>query len=191
MDLANVLTILTQIILFFVIMSVIFRSNPIALGLRLYDQVMLASTGTPVERLSQITPQLYIGGQHDKRGWAKLLSMGITAVVNMREEEFDDAAAGIAPERYLHLPTIDHTAPSIEHLCEGIAFIREEIENGGKVYIHCASGIGRAPTMATAYFISTGSTLKEALATIKRVRPFIRPRRPQIEQLKRFEQERC
>jgi protein tyrosine phosphatase (PTP) superfamily phosphohydrolase (DUF442 family) len=190
-DLTSILTLLTQIILFLVIISVIFRSNPIALGLRLADQVMLASTGTPVERMSRITPQLYIGGQHDKRGWAKLQEMGITAVVNMREEEFDDRAQGIAPERYLHLPTIDHTAPSMEHLCEGVAFIREEIENGGKVYIHCASGIGRAPTMAAAYFIATGSTLHEALATIKRKRSFIRPRRSQIEQLKRFHKDQC
>ncbi|MCI0712361.1 MAG: dual specificity protein phosphatase family protein [Chloroflexi bacterium] len=190
MDLTGILTLLTQIILFFVIMSLIFRSNPVALGLRLFDQVMLAVTGAPVERLSRITPQLYVGGQHNERGWGKLQAMGITAVVNMREE-FDDATVGIAPERYLHLPTIDHTAPSMEQLCEGIAFIKDEIENGGKVYIHCASGIGRAPTMACAYFISTGLTMKEARATIKRKRPFIRPRRPQVEQLKRFEVEQC
>ena len=49
--------------------------------------------GAPIRRYSQISPQLFIGGQHRKRGWPTLKSWGITAVVNLRSR-FDDRKAG-------------------------------------------------------------------------------------------------
>lgn len=189
MDLVVVLTLITQVAIFLLILTLVFRMSPLALGLRVIDQLVRNISGAPVARLSRITPQLYVGGQHHKRGWAKMQNMGITAVVNMRETHHDDHAKGIAPEHYLHLPTIDNTPPSMTHLHAGVAFITEEIANGGQVYIHCASGFHRAPTMAIAYFISTGLTFKESLSMIKRVRPFARPIRSQKQQLEQFERE--
>jgi protein-tyrosine phosphatase len=61
------------------------------------------------------------------------------------------------------------------------------IDSGGKVYIHCAGGVGRAPTLATAYFITQGMTFDEAVALIRRTRPFINIMPPQFAQLKQFE----
>ena len=118
-------------------------------------------TGAPLHSVSQITPHFHVGGQYRRRGWARLKARGITAVINMRIE-FDDVQAGMAPPNYLHLETVDDDAPTLEHLAEGVAFIQEEIKRGGSVYIHCGSGIGRAPTMAAAYLITTGLTTEEA-----------------------------
>ena len=61
--------------------------------------------------------------------------------------------------------------------------------NGGKVYIHCSAGVGRAPTMAAAYFLSRGHTLDEAIGMIKQVRPFINIMTPQMELLQKMEAE--
>ncbi len=106
-------------------------------------------------------------------------------MVNLRIE-FDDEAAGIAPQRYLHLPTIDDTPPSLEDLRAGVDFITGEIEREGSVYVHCGSGVGRAPTMAAAYLVSTGLTPNEAWAMIRTVRPFILPKLSQISQVDQF-----
>ena len=144
-------------------------------------------TGVPMLRFSQVTPQLYVGPQFKMRGKRMLEQRGIKACVNMRIEK-DDAAFGLDLERYLHLPTVDDTAPSLEHLDKGVTFIDEVIQKGGKVYIHCGAGVGRAPTMAAAYLISTGYTLDEALALIRKARPFITITPPQMEQLRRYEQ---
>jgi protein-tyrosine phosphatase len=100
--------------------------------------------------------------------------------------EFDDKEVDIAPEQYLYLPTVDDTAPSLEHLRAGVEFIAEEIRKGGGVYVHCGSGVGRAPTVAAAYLISTGLATDEAWARIRRIRPFIRPQPQQMAQLRRF-----
>jgi predicted protein tyrosine phosphatase len=135
--------------------------------------------------VSQITPQLHVGGQYRRWGWKRLADRGITAVINMRIE-FDDQAAGIAPSRYLYLPTVDDTAPTLDDLRQGVAFIQQETANGGGVFIHCASGVGRAATMAAAYLVRTGLTPEQAWARIQEVRPFIRPTDPQIAQLERF-----
>lgn len=143
-------------------------------------------TDRPLFRFSQITPTIYVGAQYQAKGKTLLEKAGITGDVNMRIE-FDDAEHNLALAEYCHLPTIDDDAPSLAHLNEGVAFIKRVVAKGGKVYIHCAGGIGRAPTMAAAYFISQGMQVDEALALIRRVRPFINITPPQLEQLRRFE----
>ena len=152
----------------------------------LYGRGVPKLTGVPLLRFSQITPQVLVGGQYRGRGKRKLEAHGVTGGVNLRAE-FDDAARGLALAEYCYLPTADDHAPILEHLAEGAAFIARVTGNGGKVYIHCAGGVGRAPTMAAAYFITQGMTLDEALALIRRTRPFIRIMPPQMAQLKRFE----
>jgi protein tyrosine phosphatase (PTP) superfamily phosphohydrolase (DUF442 family) len=154
------------------------------------DHTVRILTGAPIRRVSQVTPQLHVGGQYRRRGWRRLAARGITAVVNLRIE-FDDAAAGIVPasiasERYLYLPAVDDTPPTLEQLRQGAAFIAEEIARGGGVYVHCGAGVGRAPTMAAAYLVSTGMTPDQAWARIRAVRPFIRIKPGQIAQIERF-----
>ena len=149
------------------------------------DHAVRRVAGANIRSLSEITPNLHVGGQYRRRGWPRLTSRGITAVVNMRIE-FDDEKAGIAPPRYLHLPTVDDTAPTLEHLHQGVAFIGEEIERGGAVYVHCGAGVGRAAAMAVAYLVSTGLKPKEAWERIREVRPFVRPSAVQVAQIERF-----
>jgi len=141
--------------------------------------------GRPVWRYCCITPQLSVEGQVNAAGWRWLTRRGVTADLNLRSE-FDDAAHGIAPDAYLWLPTPDDHAPTLCQLHTGVGFMRQVIEQGGKVYIHCASGVGRAPTMAAAYLISTGMSVEEALRHIRRVRPFIKPTPPQLAILEQF-----
>ena len=144
-------------------------------------------SGIPLLRRSRINPQLYVGPQFNRRGLDLLRREGISAVVNMRVE-FDDAAENLLLDDYCHLPTVDDEAPSIEHVDEGIGFIRRVVAEGGKVYIHCAGGIGRAPTMAAAYLIAEGLSVDEAITYIKRVRPYIRIMPPQMHLLRKLEE---
>jgi len=151
-----------------------------------YGRGIAKVTGIPPLRFSQVTEQLYVGPQYDKAGKAHLEAHGITAGVNLRVE-FDDAEYGLSLSHYCHLPTIDDDAPTQEHLLQGASFIRERINAGDKVYIHCAGGIGRAPTMAAAYLVTTGCSVNEALTAIRAVRPFISPTLSQVEALHVFE----
>ena len=150
-------------------------------------------TGVPLLRYSRVAPALYVGPQYRARGKRALARAGITHIVNMRSE-FDDAAHGLTPQdadRYCHLPTADDRAPSTAHLAQGAAFIREAIGGGGKVYIHCSAGVGRAPTMAAAYLMEQGCDMDAALELIRRARPFINLTPPQIQALRRIAEDRA
>jgi len=155
----------------------------------IYGRGVPKLTGVPLIKYSRITPQIFVGPQYRMAGKRKLERLGITGDVNLRVE-FDDAAHGLALQHYCHLPTIDDDAPTLEHLAEGAAFIRKIVAGGGKVYIHCAGGVGRAPTLAAAWFITQGMSLNEALALIKKARPFIKIMPVQMAQLQHFEARR-
>ena len=152
----------------------------------LYARGVPKVTGIPIEKYSQITRQIYVGAQHRHWGVRQLARWGVTGVINMRIE-FNDADHGLTLEHYCHLPTIDDDAPTLEHLHEGVAFMQKIIESGGKVYIHCAGGIGRAPTMAAAYFVCHGFSLDDAINLIQQSRPFIHIMPPQMVLLRRLE----
>lgn len=149
------------------------------------DHLVRLFTGAPPERFSRITDHLHVGGQYTAGGYERLKERGVTSVISLRDE-FDNAAAGIAPERYLYLPTVDDTPPTMEHLCDGIHMIREEAARGGQVYVHCMLGVGRSATLAAAYFVSEGMGVEEAWRAIRRRRPFIRPTQGQKQLIAEF-----
>ena len=149
------------------------RTGPFAIALRFIDQTYRKVSGAPLWKLSQVTPQVFLGGQHYRRGWRAMQAAGITAVVNLREARFSDVDAGIGGERHLHLPTVDNTPPTAADLTRGAAFVSDEIQRGGKVYIHCGVGVGRAPTMTAAFLMTAGLSADEALRQIKQARPFV------------------
>src|SRR5687768_6146172 len=122
-------------------------------------------TGIPFARYSQITHQIYVGAQVRKAGKQRLELWGINSSINMRIE-YDDAAHDLAFAHHCHLPTDDGHAPTLTQIQIGIDFIHQIVTAGGKVYIHCRSGLGRAPTMATAYFVSQGYSFSEAVKLI-------------------------
>lgn len=165
------------------------RQGPRRTAIWLFVRLRLFFTGVPTLRFGQVLPTLYVGGQLRRKGWAHLQAAGITSIVNMRSEH-DDRAAGVPvpEEHYLHLPTTDDRPVSVDNLHRGADWIANEIANGGKVYIHCAVGSGRAPSMGAAYLIKHHDlAVDEALKTVKAARPFIMPVRSQVRRLREFE----
>lgn len=155
--------------------------------IRIIDQLQRGMTGLPTIKRSMITPNLYIGGQYRRNALILFQKIGITAVINMRTKPIFQEK-DIAPLKLLNLPTRDRTAPTKEQLKKGVEFIKEQIDQGGKVYIHCRFGEGRGPTMGAAYLISQGVTADDALSEIKKIRPFIRVSKSQRERLQQLAQ---
>jgi len=118
-----------------------------------------------VFKWDQIDDHLFIGNNmccqmhFDK----ELLLKGISADISLEDERVD---APFGVESYLWLPTADHTPPTPEQLRLGVDHIKQLVDSERAVYIHCKNGHGRAPTLAAAYYISTGITLENALTLI-------------------------
>ena len=135
--------------------------------------------------VSRITDNIYAGTNAccQMHYTQLLLDKGVMHDLSL-EGETVDAPYGV--ESYLWLPTPDHTAPARQSFDLGVAYIGEVIRRGGKVFVHCTNGHGRAPTMAAAWFVSQGKTVKEAVAIIKQGRPETHIEPAQMEALKEF-----
>lgn len=151
----------------------------------LVEKIARIFGGMSPAQTSRVADHLWVGGQHYVRGLSRMESSGIGATLNLREEA-DDAHSGVAFKRHLWLPTPDDGAPSVEQLEQGVEFIKGAVADGMEVYIHCAQGVGRAPTMAAAYLVSQGQTPIDAMQTIRKVRPFITPTPIQLERLEEW-----
>src|SRR5712691_10429367 len=118
--------------------------NPLGrIWLRLLARLLEWSTNLIPSRLnfSWITPDLAIGGAPRRGDYRRLSSLGITAIVDAREEAADDAQAlGKVGIRLLHLPTPDRHALSQDQLVEGTQWALERLDEGGKVLVHCQHG---------------------------------------------------
>ncbi len=172
-------------LLMYIIYRRIKELGPKPTWLWLKDKLKRRSLGFSPPEISRVTQQIYVGGQHKRHGLQAMREHGITAVVNMREE-FDDAEKGLLLDHYLWLPTTDDAPPSLRDLNRGVDFIESQAAQGESVYIHCASGVGRAPTMAAAYLVRQGATPEEAWKKIQEGRPFVRPAPLQVEVIRTF-----
>jgi protein-tyrosine phosphatase len=120
-----------------------------------------------------ITPRLLLGG-FLLPGDALLLARdGISAVVDVSHELWAPRrsldAAGIA---YHRIPCWDLGAPSLDDADRGVGFIADTIRDGGRVHVHCASGVGRSVIITLCYLaLHEGAEVDDALADIRRKRP--------------------
>ncbi|MCC7104748.1 MAG: dual specificity protein phosphatase family protein [Chloroflexi bacterium] len=138
--------------------------------------------------LSWIDDQLAVGGSILVRDYPKLAAMGITAVIDARKEARDrvDELERLGM-RFLHLPTPDRYALTEENIGRGVAWALEERAAGGKLFVHCEHGVGRAPLLGSAILISSGLSAPEALRLIRTKRWQAAPNDRQLEALLRYE----
>ncbi|MEZ2336326.1 dual specificity protein phosphatase family protein [Mucilaginibacter sp. RCC_168] len=151
-----------------------------------YDNIYRVIFGMPRLKRCQITADLFLGSQYNRVGLRKMKALGITGIINMRVHSVYTKAQ-YEGFHYLHLPTPDNSPPAMDMLIKGADFADAEIKGGGKVYIHCRQGLGRGPTMTIAYLLKTGLNVEDAIALIKKTRPFINPRPGQVQRLKELQ----
>ncbi|MEK7867121.1 MAG: dual specificity protein phosphatase family protein [Planctomycetota bacterium] len=136
---------------------------------------------------SPVDDHVLLGGLLFPGDVADLSREGVRAVVSLCAE-FDDPldrlrAAGI---EHLHLPTPDLTPPSQEDLTRAVAFIGERASRGERVYVHCASGVGRSATVAACWLVRQGRTPEDALALLAKARPAVSLRSAQVRAVRSF-----
>lgn len=120
----------------------------------------------------------------------ELKALGIGAVINTCVEYCGPVehykTAGI---EVLSLPTVDFTAPSIEHIREGVRFIRDQVARGRKVYVHCKAGRGRSATVVMCYLVCKGMTPEDAQKLLEEKRPHVMPSLYKREVVQQFAKE--
>ncbi|GAB4469050.1 MAG: hypothetical protein Kow00124_03910 [Anaerolineae bacterium] len=133
----------------------------------------------------QITDHLYVGGRLSGGDWHILAALGVTVNINLQLER-QDHFSGSAPEVHLWVPTADWFGPGLDALRIVVPFIGAMIRQGRLVYVHCNAGMGRAPTAAAAYLVTTGMSVERALALLREKRPATYLNHIQLQQLEDF-----
>ena len=89
---------------------------------------------------------------------------------------------------YLSLPILDGAAPRPQQLCEAVAFLEENEQEGSALLVYCAAGHGRSALVLAAFLLETGraNCPSHALDMIKRSRPSIRLKPSQLRALENF-----
>ena len=147
------------------------------LSLRFY-----ARRGRPWD---EVTPGLWIGRVLNDREAAQAVTAGVAAVLDLTAE-FSEAEPFRAVN-YLNLPILDLTAPTAGQLHDAVDFINSAAPDG-VTYIHCKIGYSRSAAVAAAFLLAQGqaSSVDDALAQLRAVRPSIIIRAEAREAVERF-----
>ena len=124
--------------------------------------------------MTWLTDRIAVGGGiWTSENMAKVAEAGITHVIDM-QIEFDDTPLGKEHGiEVLWNPTDDDFTEKPAGLFRrGVDFAQKMLEgDDGKVFIHCAAGVHRAPMMALALLGSLGWDLEDAMELIEARRP--------------------
>jgi protein-tyrosine phosphatase len=128
------------------------------------------------------TPQLAVGARYPAEAAAMLArELGIGRVVDLRAECCDDEEElrrhGMV---LLKLPTEDRCAVPQQSLDDGVRWVRAQLSEGHKVFIHCQYGIGRSALLALCVMADAGVPPLDALSQLKSARRVVSPSPEQL-----------
>lgn len=134
----------------------------------------------------RVTDHLLLGGELGPRDWPALRDAGVTAIVNLQQEQQDSFAHDEKIDAYLWLPAPDGRAMTLKQLAQGVTFLRAAIGSGQRVFVHCKAGQGRAPLLCACYLIAEGYSALDASRIVSQSRPATQLTAEQSARLREF-----
>jgi len=114
---------------------------------------------------------------------AALGRVGATTVVCLNERDelagrYDDYVRWLTEahsERVVWFPIPDLHAPELDAVLPFLNDLRDRLQRGENLLMHCGAGIGRAGTMAAGLLVTMGASPDVAIATVAAHRPSAGP----------------
>ncbi len=155
-----------------------------AIGVRV-RRISLSKNGYP--DLSFINENLAIGGVSNIESLSR---SGIESILDLREESQDDPIELKKYSiNYMRIGIKDRNAPTKNQTIQAVNWLKKNISEGKKVFLHCNLGRGRAPAIAVLYLISQGLSAEDAITTIKKVRKYSYFNRTQLNMIYKLEKQ--
>lgn len=126
---------------------------------------------------SEISRDLLIGTTPNTANYNRLRNLGVRLVINMRFTRPPYPDPHQPPLDFLWLPSADTMFFPIPvfMLMRGVKAALKTIENGDRVYVHCAAGRHRSVAMGASILIAQGYDAESAMKLIKTKRSFADP----------------
>ncbi len=108
-----------------------------------------------LDQIYKVHDNLFIGAYWPRLNFEKFKKIGITAIVNLMEENFyDPTRLGFV---YLFKGFPDDWYPPHSYIEEILSFIDQHVKDG-KVLVHCAMGISRSGGIIVAWILKENPT---------------------------------
>jgi atypical dual specificity phosphatase len=99
-----------------------------------------------------------------------LVEQQIAVLVSLTVTPADPVAVRAAGLRPVHLPIEDFCPPTYEQQVSFVKLVTEAHEQGQRVGVHCAAGLGRTGTMLATWLVAGGMPAAQAIAQIRQLR---------------------
>jgi predicted protein tyrosine phosphatase len=123
--------------------------------------------------MDHIVNNLWLGGQRDADQLVRNNPENITAILNVRgPDAYDPPGRNQSEEHpgkaYKWIPAPDIEIIYPQHVKEAVLWLREQMQKGERILIHCKHGISRSPAFLAAFMVESGISrnLEEARTTI-------------------------
>ena len=104
-----------------------------------------------IGNFGQMDERFFRGGRPKPEEFKNLAALGIHTVIDLTDNsrEREQPAVEAAGMRYVNIPIVDKTNPSVEQINEFLRVVNDPTT--GKFYVHCAGGRHRTGVMGAVY----------------------------------------
>ena len=137
---------------------------------------------------------LYLGGKEDAKDKTRLLSLGVTHILNVTPTKEANIQAGVpnyfeSKFIYKRISVYDTTTSDLlQYADASVTFISNGLHHGS-VLVHCQRGVSRSSTCVLFFLMrKLGMRLHDAMQLCENKRQCVRPNDAFITQLRKYEQ---
>ena len=118
-----------------------------------------------IDNFGQMDERFYRGSRPEAKDYQALAALGIKTIIDLTDNsrEYEQPAVEAAGLRYINIPMVDKSAPSMDQINEFLKVVDDP--QTGKFFVHCAGGRHRTGVVGAVYrFRHDNWNLEQALA---------------------------
>jgi protein tyrosine/serine phosphatase len=122
-----------------------------------------------IKNFGQMDDRFYRGGRPKEEDLKTLAAMGIKTIIDLTDNsrEYEQPAAEAAGLRYINIPMVDKSYPSLDQINEFLKVVDDP--ETGKFFVHCAGGRHRTGVVGAVYrFHKDRWNLEQAMTEMNR-----------------------
>lgn len=121
-----------------------------------------------IKNFGQMDDRFYRGARPKEEDYKALAELGIKTIIDLTDNsrEYEQPAVEAAGMRYVNIPMVDKSYPSIEQVKEFLKVVDDP--ETGKFFVHCAGGRHRTGVVGAVYrFHKDNWTLEQVMAEME------------------------
>ena len=104
-----------------------------------------------IKNFGQMDERFYRGARPKERDYPALAELGVKTIIDLTDNsrEYEQPAVEAAGLRYINIPMVDKSRPSMEQINEFLKVVNDPAT--GKFFVHCAGGRHRTGVVGAVY----------------------------------------